>query len=113
SRPSVVGITLFTVGVWSAVGIARGLKRALPDVSIVVGGPHISSMGRETMERFADFDFAVVGEGEWALTELLDALEKDGDLAAIAGLMWRDGEDLRVNAAQPSRKELDERTLPA
>ncbi len=91
SAPTVVGITLFTVGVWSSVNIARGIKRALPEVTIVVGGPHISSMGRETMERFPDFDFAVVGEGEWALIELLDALEKKTDLAAIAGLMWRAG----------------------
>ncbi|HTF89011.1 MAG TPA: radical SAM protein [Planctomycetota bacterium] len=113
SEPEVVGITLFTVGVWSAVNIARGIRRALPDAKIVVGGPHISSMGRETMERFHDFDFAVVGEGEWALIELLDALGTDADLGAIAGLMWRDGEELRVNAAQPIRKELDELPMPA
>ncbi len=113
SAPTVVGITLFTVGVWSSVNIARGIKRALPEVTIVVGGPHISSMGRETMERFPDFDFAVVGEGEWALVELLDALEKKTDLAAIAGLMWRAGEEVRVNVSQPIRKELDELPMPA
>jgi radical SAM superfamily enzyme YgiQ (UPF0313 family) len=81
--PSVMSITLFTVGVWSAINIARGIKRALPEVTIVVGGPHICSMGRETMERFLDFDFAVDGEGEWALTELLAALESDGDPADV------------------------------
>jgi radical SAM superfamily enzyme YgiQ (UPF0313 family) len=113
SAPSVVGITLFTVGVWSAVNIARGIKRALPNVVIVVGGPHISSMGRETMERFLDFDFAVNGEGEWVLVELLDALEKGGDFGAIAGLTWRNGEEVRVNAPQPIRKELDELPMPA
>src|SRR5688500_13139773 len=36
SAPSVVGITLFTVGVWSAIHIARGIRRALPEVRIVV-----------------------------------------------------------------------------
>lgn len=111
--PDVVGITLFTVGVWASVGIARGLKQRLPGVKIVVGGPHVSSMGRETMERFGDFDYAIVGEGEWALVELLDALEHGGDLAAIAGLMWRGAEGLVVNAAQPYRKELDELPMPA
>ena len=113
AAPRVVGITLFTVGVWSAVGIARGIKRALPDVTIVVGGPHVSSMGRETMERFEEFDFAVVGEGEWALVELLDALESGSDLGAIAGLMWRERGELRVNVSQPIRKELDELPMPA
>src|SRR5689334_11060886 len=46
--PALVGITLFTVGVWGAAGIARRIKKALPDTKIIVGGPHISSMGIET-----------------------------------------------------------------
>lgn len=113
SRPDVIGITLFTVGVWSAAQIARGLKRALPEVPIIVGGPHISSMGRETLERFPDFDLAIVGEGEWALLEWLDAHEQGGALAPIAGLLWRDGESIVANAPQPIRKELDELPMPA
>src|SRR5688572_7874158 len=36
TAPAVVGITLFTVGVWSAVHIARAIKRALPGATIVV-----------------------------------------------------------------------------
>ena len=64
-RPRYVGITLFTVGVWGAATIARKIKKALPNTIIIVGGPHISSMGPETIKRFAEFDYAVVGEGEW------------------------------------------------
>lgn len=111
--PRVVGITLFTIGVWAAYAIARGIKQALPHTTIVVGGPHISSMGRETMERFAEFDFAVVGEGEWALVELLEALDGTRERTAIAGLIWREGELLRENPTQPIRAELDELPLPA
>ena len=37
----------------------------------IVGAPHVSSMGRETIARFADFDRAVVGEGEFVLREIL------------------------------------------
>src|SRR5262245_30106622 len=39
-NPRYVGITLFTVGVWGAAGIARKLKEALPETRILVGGPH-------------------------------------------------------------------------
>ncbi len=59
-RPAYVGITLFTVGVWNAVAIARRIKQALPRTVVIVGGPHISSMGHETMARFHEFDYAVV-----------------------------------------------------
>ncbi|MEK7758459.1 MAG: cobalamin-dependent protein, partial [Pseudomonadota bacterium] len=61
--PDYVGITLFTVGVWNALTIAREIKKRFPKTVIIVGGPHISSMGKETMERFREFDYAVNGEG--------------------------------------------------
>lgn len=112
-RPRYVGITLFTVGVWSAVKIAEGVKAALPETTLIVGGPHISSMGRETLERFSCFDYAVVGEGEWALIELLRALEGDGDLAAISGLLWREGGRVRENASRPIPQDLDDLPMPA
>ena len=68
-KPAYVGITLFTVGVWGAAAIARKIKAELPDTVIIVGGPHISSMGPETIQRFPEFDVAVVGEGERPLMD--------------------------------------------
>jgi radical SAM superfamily enzyme YgiQ (UPF0313 family) len=111
--PRYVGITLFTVGVWSASIIARGLREKLPGVTVIVGGPHISSMGRETLERFPEFDLAVVGEGEWALMELLRTLEAGGPLEGIAGLLWREGETVRENPTRPIPKDLDDLPMPA
>lgn len=112
-RPRFVGITLFTVGVASAVKIAESVKTALSGTIVIVGGPHVSSMGRETMERFPCFDLAVVGEGEWALVELLRALDQDGDLASIPGLLWRDGDAVRANASRPIPQDLDDLPMPA
>jgi len=111
--PRYVGITLFTVGVWASVKIAQGVKAALPDTTVIVGGPHVSSMGRETLERFDCFDLAVVGEGEWALVELLRALEGGGDLGAISGLIWREGDALRENPSRPIPQDLDDLPMPA
>jgi radical SAM superfamily enzyme YgiQ (UPF0313 family) len=111
--PRYVGITLFTVGVWAAARIAQGVKAALPDTTVIVGGPHVSSMGRETLARFDCFDLAVVGEGEWALVELLRALGGGGDLGAISGLIWRDGGALRENPSRPIPQDLDDLPMPA
>jgi radical SAM superfamily enzyme YgiQ (UPF0313 family) len=112
-RPRILGVTLFTVGVWSGAAIARGVKEALPGVTVVVGGPHVSSMGRETLERFPEFDLAIAGEGEWALVELLDALEGGGDLGGIPGLLWRDGGKVQENVQRPVPKSLDDLPMPA
>jgi radical SAM superfamily enzyme YgiQ (UPF0313 family) len=86
--PPYVGITLFTVGVWSAAQIARKIKAALPDTIIIVGGPHISSMARETMQRFREFDVAVMGEGEEPLVQLLDTLQEGGKLETVPSLVY-------------------------
>ncbi len=112
-HPAYVGITLFTVGVWSAASIARKIKAALPDITIIVGGPHISSMGPETMQRFPEFDVAVVGEGEGPLMELLKALEGQKPLSEVPGLIFQDeGRTIRTPAF-PINKTLDELPFPA
>jgi len=112
-KPRFVGITLFTVGVWSAAEISRKVKAMLPDTTIIVGGPHISSMGAETMQRFPEFDIAVVGEGEEALVRLLHALEDGTDLGKVPALCYMDGKAVRTTPGQPIDKELDRLAMPA
>ncbi len=112
-KPAYVGITLFTVGVWGAGAIARKIKKALPDTVIIVGGPHISSMGPETIRRFPEFDMAVNGEGERPLTDLLSALESKQSLAGVPSLIYRDGEKICTTPALPINKVLDELPFPA
>ena len=113
ARPTYVGITLFTVGIWSAAAIARKIKAALPHTTIIVGGPHISSMGEETIKRFKEFDVAVVGEGEKILIELLDALDNQKPLSEVAGIIFRDGIFTRKTSGWPANKVLDELPFPA
>lgn len=113
AMPAYVGITLFTVGVWGAAAIARRIKQDRPDTRIIVGGPHISSMGPETMQRFAEFDYAVVGEGEKALTDLLRALEGRNDPRSVPSLIYRDGAALRTTPRSPVNRLLDDLPMPA
>lgn len=111
--PTYLGITLFTVGVCNAAAIAREIKERAPAIKIIVGGPHISSMGMETMQRFPQFDYAVLGEGERILTELLDSLELKGDLSKVAGIIYRDGPFTRQTDGRTINKNLDELAMPA
>jgi anaerobic magnesium-protoporphyrin IX monomethyl ester cyclase len=112
-RPALIGITLFTVGVWSAAQIAAELERRLPGVPIVIGGPHVSSMGRETLERFPQFHLAVVGEGEWTFLRLLQHLERGEPLDGIPSLILRRGAELHETGGAPLLEDLDSLPLPA
>ena len=112
-KPAYVGITLFTVGVAGSVEIARKLKRRLPGVKVIVGGPHISSMGPETVARFPMFDVAVQGEGEKILVNLLACYDDGGDLADVHGVIYRREQDVRVNPPDKTANVLDDLPFPA
>ena len=113
AKPQYIGITLFTVGVWLAAELSRRVKAACPDIKILVGGPHISSMGRETMERFTEFDLAVVGEGETVLSQLLRTLDTGGDLADVPNVIYRDGGRVVQTRKQSIRSPMDDLPAPA
>jgi len=114
-RPKYVGITLFTVGVSESIRIARKVKAALPGVTIIVGGPHVASMGLETIAKFPEFDIAVQGEGEKILVELLNALESGSDLSTVRGVIYREPVTgkLKVTPAPMTPNELDALPFPA
>jgi len=116
-QPEYLGITLFTVGVWCASQIARKVKLLAPHIKIIVGGPHISSMGKETMERFPEFDVAVVGEGEEALVALLQAFDDEKPLKEVPSILYRDEDSIQTKILQtpklPANKHLDHLPIPA
>ncbi len=112
-KPDYLGITLFTVGVWQAAHIARTVKKSCPRIRIIVGGPHISSMATETLQRFPEFDLAVIHEGERVLPELLACLDQDRTPEHVNGILWRrNGEVLKTPPA-PNIDDLDNLPMPA
>ncbi len=113
-NPGFVGITLFTVGVTNAAMIASGIKKALPGVVILVGGPHISSMGKETMARYTDFDIAVIHEGEGVLLEILERVKNSRPLIDIPDLYLKEnGAIYRTESKKNNYVKMDDLPLPA
>jgi len=112
-NPAYVGITLFTVGVWSAAAISRKIKKELPDTIVIVGGPHVSSMGKETIGRFEEFDYAVNGEGEKPLVELLAALDAGTSLMQVPSIIFKKHSFVHVTPGNASSRALDELPMPA
>ncbi|MGH8550185.1 MAG: B12-binding domain-containing radical SAM protein [Methylococcales bacterium] len=112
-KPDYVGITLFTVAVWQAARIARMVKKACPWIPIIVGGPHISSMSTETLERFPEFDLAVIHEGERVLPELLACLDRGDNPEQVKGILWRNNGELLKTPPAPTINDLDNLPMPA
>jgi radical SAM superfamily enzyme YgiQ (UPF0313 family) len=113
-KPKFLGLTLFTVGVFNASIIARIVRQKNPDIVILVGGPHISSMGYETMVKFPEFDVSVIHEGELILENLLRNIENGDSLSEVNGIMYRDETGaIRRTSPPPNIEDLDSLPRPA
>jgi len=113
-QPDVVGITVTTMVMPAAGDIARQIKSTLPDTFVLVGGPHISSTGVDSLREVSEFDFGVVGEGERTLVELLLRLSRQQNMHDLPGLIFRNKQGQPCCHPQhPQPVDLDVLPLPA
>ncbi len=112
-KPDYVGLTCTTASVENAFQIARALKESHPNLRIFVGGPHITALPQESFRRCPSFDYGVIGEGERAFPELLEALESRGDLKKVPSAVFREGAEIFVNLRRKFIENLDRLPFPA
>ncbi len=101
TKPDVIGITCFTVTMTSVKIIVKRIKESFPDVKIVLGGVHVTTMAEETLRSIAGVSCVVIGEGEETLVELVNEYKKgDSDLERVDGLAFlsKDGTFIRTKA---------------
>lgn len=109
-QPDIVGATSVTMTFHSAISAIEDAKAIDPDVVTAMGGAHVSFCAEETLRSHAGLDVVARGEGEELIVELCQAVERGRDFSRVAGLVYRDGDDVR---ASPSRDTwLDVNTLP-
>lgn len=111
-KPAFIGLSCTTSSFLDGVRIASLAKQILPDIQAVFGGPHVSALKKKVLEDFLEVDFAVVGEGEETIAELI----KNGRrvLNTIKGLIYRkaDGE-LEFTGYREKGIDLDRLPFPA
>ena len=86
-RPQVLGIACYIWNIEPIKQLLRLLAEAMPDLTIICGGPEVSYDTKEFMTAFPMVDFVVRGEGEEVCRELAKrdfCVDED-----IPGLAWR------------------------
>jgi radical SAM superfamily enzyme YgiQ (UPF0313 family) len=111
-HPDIVGISSTTVAFHRALEMAREAKSRIPDMPVVIGGPHVTAAIEDVM-RHREFDIAVIGEGEATFTELIAALASGIDLAHVDGIAFRRRNDVVINPARSFISDLDTLPFPA
>jgi anaerobic magnesium-protoporphyrin IX monomethyl ester cyclase len=112
-KPDIVGITAVTMTVLMAGELAKMVKKADKNIVTVVGGPHVSALPEDSLERFPSIDYIVVGEGEETLLELINRWEQGGDPADIRGIAYRSHGSIKTTPDRPFIEDLDGLPFPA
>lgn len=88
--------------------IAELIKNVSRSTKVVVGGPHVTVTGADTIKNCEYVDYLIVGEGEESVLELLSCARVD----EIKGLIYRDGDNIIINDKRPLNMDLDALPLP-
>ncbi len=113
-RPDFVGMTCLFSSVWPVIReLAQIVKDVDPTIHTAAGGCHPTFLTRRCMEEAAELDFIVKGEGEYALRDLLAAINSGGELRLVDGLAFRDGGSIFINEKVGYIPDLDALPYPA
>jgi anaerobic magnesium-protoporphyrin IX monomethyl ester cyclase len=112
-RPRVVGISVLSVKVPAALRLASLCKEFDKNIIVVVGGDHATIAPNELLKN-ENIDFAVRGEGEYTMLELVEYLNKGkGNFEPIDGLSYRHNGVIIHNKSRSLIKDLDILPFPA
>ncbi|QDX93402.1 radical SAM protein [Brevibacillus laterosporus] len=109
----VLGFTAMCSSYAAALRIAEECKRQDPTRFILFGGPHAGFVDQDTLLAFPFVDAIVVGEGEKTILEFLDAYLNQLPFTNIAGLTYRDNNQIVKNHKRDVLDDLDELPIPA
>jgi len=101
------GISLITATAPASYAVADDFRRR--GIPVVLGGPHASFQPEEAL---AHGDYCLVGEAEQTLPMLAAALDGDGRLEDVPGLVWRKDGAVVHNAAARPIDDLDSLPFP-
>lgn len=112
-KPDVLGVTTTTENRFDSFRLVHVAKSVDPRIFTVLGGPHISMAGAQTLQDVFSADALVIGEGETTLIEMLRALEAKDSLLAVPGLYVRENNSVRFTGRRDLIADLDSLPFPA
>ncbi len=112
ANADLIGVTVFTPYVPDVERAVRAARRAAPEATIVLGGPHVTFTVAETLETMPGADIIVRGEGDQIIVDLARALDAGEGLDDVPGISYRKDGGIVENPSPPPL-DLNNHPLPA
>jgi radical SAM superfamily enzyme YgiQ (UPF0313 family) len=112
-KPDLIAFSTFSSNYRWCLKIAAGIKK-ISDIPIVFGGVHTTAATSRVLEN--DYlDYAVIGEGEYALLDLLECIKNKtprSEMLNIPNLCLKHEGQTVINAPRPYIRDLDAMPFP-
>ena len=96
---------IFSTYIWNKeyiVEIVKELKKVLPNVEIILGGPEVSYKWEKFMANMPEVDALLLGEGEKVILNFLTKKDKK-----VLGVVYRENGEIIFNGIEPIIENLD------
>jgi radical SAM superfamily enzyme YgiQ (UPF0313 family) len=111
-NPEIVGVSITTKKFLSAKKLIDFLKNKNKNITIVVGGIHITALPEYSFQELKA-DYGIVGEGEYSFCKLVREIQnRNGNFENIKGLIYRKNGKININPDEII-ENLDELPYPA
>ena len=105
-KPDIAGITFTSALYGQCMKTIEIVRKYAPNALIVAGGSHASSDPKSVLEK--DIDIAIMGEGDYAVNEIIKHELKD-----LKGIAYKnEKKEIIINPPRPFEKDLDKTPLP-
>ncbi|MFZ3077697.1 MAG: radical SAM protein [Candidatus Aenigmatarchaeota archaeon] len=112
-KPDVIGIQVFSCDAHTVKEYVAKIRETDKNILVIVGGAHVSGVGKEVFDYFGGIHFAIAGEGETAFPMLLKKINSvEKDLEKVPGLIYKKGAAIIANAPK-FEEDLDALGFPA
>lgn len=112
TKPDLIGISAMLATRNEVKDLVRDIREKVKLKSpIFLGGLIVTTFGERVMEEMVEIDYAVVGEAEETIQELLTKVEKNLPVEDVRGIFYRKGSSIVRTAERPMIKDLD--SLPS
>jgi len=111
-KPDVIGFTTMTVEHEYSHKTIAEIKKVMPNVPIIMGGPYTSSDPERAMSD-SNIDVIFLGEAERSYGKWLDVQANGGSLSDVPGIYYRNNGEIKINPQPGFIEDLDEIPPPA
>lgn len=106
-QPDIAAVTVNTHERFSAIKVINYIKKFDPKIATLVGGPHITLLGREFMEKNQSIDYAIIEDGEKTIVNLADYIRRREEINKLPGIYYRDKGLIIKNELKEIQTDLD------